>query len=221
MTRPFAVAALLCLFLLPGCEDNAWWEYRDDPYIANLARQGEPEILRHVNASGKEERQMALRLAARLAGERRQQGNRAAADHLDEIVIRRYHVEKESDVRACIVTICAPMTKGSSAMVVFLRERIAAGEYPGYAALSLASLAPRNAVVDIEPLTRHPAHEVRLQAAVALTILVDPRGFDAVAKVWRGMQGPHWPDTVDGVPLSEARTNLGIRALRSFGRPLH
>lgn len=216
-----AALALACFLSLPGCDDNMWLEYHDDPYIVNLAQQGEQEVLRHVNSMNKDERQMALRILANQAAEKRRKGYRADADRLDKIIIRRYFIEKETEVRACIVRICAPASgRGSTEMVTFLRERIAAGEFPGYAALSMASLAPREAFSDIEPLTRHPAHEVRLQAAVALTVLGDPRGYDAVIRVWRNMNGAAWPDRIDGTLLDEARKNLEMRAFRAFGRPL-
>lgn len=214
--------ALFILATLAGCYgDTMWWEYRDDPYMADMSKKGDQEVLRNINAAKKEQRQMALRILATKAGNARRQGRREAAQEMETIIIRRYFVEKEQEVRASIVRICAPSVgRGSTSMVRFLRERIAAGEFPGYAAMSLAALAPRNALEDIEPLTRHPAPEVRLQAAEALAVLRDPRGFDAVWRVWSSMKIGVWPDRIDGVPLLEARSSLEARARRSFGRPL-
>lgn len=204
-----------------GCTNTMWWEYRDDPYIADVARKGDAEVMRGVNAAKKEDRQIALRILASRVGEARRQGRRDAAEEMEAIIIRRYYIEKEPDVRACIVSICAPATgRGSTAMVKFLRERMAAGEFPGYAALSLASLAPKNVILDIEPLTRHPAPEVRLQAANALVVLGDPRGYGAVCRVWSEMQSSIWPPRIDGVTLDEARTSLAARAERVYGQPL-
>lgn len=218
---PLFLAFVLCL-PLAGCSDTAWLDYHDDPYMVNLAKQGEQEVIRHVNSAQRDERLLAVRILADMAGDKRRKGYKAEADRLDEIIVRRYRVEKETEIRACIVRVCAPSSgRGSSAMVKFLRERIAAGEFPGYAALSLASLGPRDAFSDIEPLTRHPAHEVRLQAAVALTVLGDPRGYEPTAKVWRSMDGATWPDKVDGALLADAKTNLQSRATRGFGRPLY
>ncbi|MCD8352355.1 MAG: HEAT repeat domain-containing protein [Planctomycetaceae bacterium] len=215
------IVAGLCL-LIAGCGDNMWWEYRDDPYIADLARRGDGDVMRGVNAANKNERMMALRILATRAGEARRNGRRDLAVEMEEVIIRRYRIEKEPEVRACIVSICAPATgRGSTAMVKFLRERIASGEFPGYAALSLAAIGTKHAVLDIEPLTRHPAPEVRLQAANALVVLGDPRGFGAVSKVWSEMQSSLWPPRVEGVPLDEARTGLAARAERAFGRPLN
>jgi hypothetical protein len=212
--------AALCL-AAAGCADAMWLEYRDDPYMADIAGKGDAEIMRGVNAANKNERQMALRILAARAGEARREGRRDDADEMEAVIIRRYRVEKAPEVRACIVGICAPAAgRGSAAMVAFLRERIASGEFPGYAALSLASLAPRNAILDIEPLTRHPAPEVRLQAANALVVLEDPRGYGAVCRVWSEMQSSIWPPGIDGVSLNDARNSLAARAERAFGKPL-
>ncbi len=213
-----AVAALLVF--LAGCEGPMWWDYRDDPYLAEMAKDGPNEVLRHVNSPIQEERQMALRIMADAAGDARRRGSEVEADRLDSLIIGRYAVEKETVVRACIVRICAPLVgPGSRRMPEFLLARIAAGEFPGYAAQSLALLAPRNAFLDIEPLTRHPDHSVRYQAAVALTILADPQGYAPVLRVWRGMESEHWPQEVDGEPLAQARNGLALRARRSFGQP--
>lgn len=221
--RSVACLAVLCLAIMAvGCDNNLWWEYRDDPYIANLAKKGEHEILRGLNSPNKDQRQMALRIIAAKAGEHRRQGNHVAAEALDDLILRRYVIEKEPVVRACIVRVCAPAVgRGSDAMVLFLRNRIAAGEFPGYAALSLASLAPKGAFTDIEPLTRHPSHDVRYQALIALCILADPQGYDPVNRAWQGMRQGLWPERVDGLSLDEAKSNLEMRARRGFGRPLH
>lgn len=216
------VTALFCFVLLltsAGCNNKMWWEYRDDPYIANLAKRSTPDVLRYVNSPNKNDRQMALRIVADRANEARRDGRQQQARELEEVVIRRYFIEKEQEVRACIVMLCAPAAgRGSVAMIRFLRDRIAAGEFPGYAALSLATLAPKHAVLDIEPLTRHPAPEVRLQAATALCVLGDPKGFGAVERVWAGMQKSVWPESIDGMTREEARASLEARARRSFGR---
>lgn len=214
--------AALVLFALSGCGDDIWWTYRDEPYLAGALAGDESDVLRKVNSLGREQRQIALRSVAHMAAKARGEGRAEDADRLEAVILRRYFVEKEPEVRACVVLLCAPAAgRGSARMVAFLRDRIAAGEYPGYAALSLAALAPRDAWADIEPLTRHPAPEVRLQAATALTVLRDPRGYEAVRRVWKGMDAGGWPDRVEGVPLSEARTGLEMRAQRAFGRPLH
>lgn len=219
--RRAAVLAAAALLFAAGCNNNMWWEYRDDPYIANIAKKGDQEVLRSVNASKKEERQMALRILADKAGDLRRQGRREEAADIEEIIIRRYFIEKEQEVRACIVRICAPAVgRGSSAMVRFLRDRIAAGEFPGYAALSLASLGPKDAYADIAPLTRHPAPEVRYQAAMALALLGDARGYEATVRVWRSMQHSLWPDRVEGMPLDEAQASLQARAKRGFNKEL-
>lgn len=218
--RRLLAAAVAALAMLAGCQDNMWWEYRDDPYMANIAEKGEQEVVRGINSQSKEQRMTALRVAASRAGEYRLQGDTGTARDLEEIIIRRYFVEREQEVRACIVQMCAPSVGRSGTMVRFLRERIAAGEFPGYAAISLASLGPRSAFEDIEPLTRHPAPDVRLQAATALTILADPRGYDSVLKVWKGMESTLWPDRMEGVSRREARRGLEARALRAFGKPL-
>lgn len=219
--RTWLAALLFGLPLLAaaGCgQGNLWWEYRDDPYLANLAARGDAEVMRSVNAQKKDEREMALRILATRAGEARRRGDADRAARLEETVIRRYAVEKEQEVRACIVRICAPAVgRGGSAMVRFLRQRIAMGEFPGYAAISLASLGPRNALDDIEPLTRHPAPEVRYQAATALVLLGDPGGVDAVDRVLRSMRSSAWPDPLDDIPLQQARESLESRAIRAFG----
>lgn len=219
--RTMALTLVLACLTLCGCGGYMWWDYRDDPYIADVAGRGDADVMRNVNAANRDDRQIALRIIANRAGDARRRGDRELAAELDEIVIRRYYIEKDPVVRACIVSICAPATgRGSTAMVKFLRERIAAGEFPGYAALSLASLAPKNAILDMEPLTRHPAPEVRLQAANALVILGDPRGYGAVCRVWSEMQSSIWPPRIDGVAMEDARASLAARAERVFGKPL-
>lgn len=220
--RRAPAVALLALLFAAGCENYMWWDYRDDPYVADLARQGKQEILRAVNSSNHDQRQAALRIVAYRAGDARRRGNEAEADKLEEIIVRRYTIERENEVRACIIKLCAPMVgAGAPRTIAFLRERIAAGEYPGYAAISLATLGSKEAFVDMEPLTRHPAPEIRLQAATALTILGDQRGYEPVCRVWRGMRSPPWPDRVEGAPLAVARNNLERKAERAFGGPLN
>ncbi len=222
MRRALLAIALSGTVLAAGCNDSVWRDYRDDPFLADLADRGEQDAIRDLNSLDRNQRLTALRLLAHQAGVARRSGRAAEAERMEELILRRYQVEKDQAVRAGIVRICAPAAgRGSSRMVAFLRERIAAGEFPGYAALSLAALAPRDAFADIEPLTRHPAPEVRLQAAVALTVLGDPRGFEPVARVWRGMQTPPWPDRIEGVILSEAKIGLAQRAERAFGQPLY
>ncbi len=209
------------LWTVAGCRNNLWWEYRDDPYMADVAKRGDTEVIRSVNSMNKDDRQMGLRILANRAGEFRHSGKLEEAREYEEVIVRRYFVEQEPEVRACIVRLCAPACgRGSTRMVKFLLDRIAAGEYPGYAALSLAALHPKNAFENIEPLTRHPAPEVRLQAAEALTVLGDPRGYETVSRVWRGMRKSIWPDKLDGIPLDEAKEGLEFRAERAFGKPL-
>ncbi|MCL2000736.1 MAG: hypothetical protein FWG74_04810 [Planctomycetes bacterium] len=208
--------------LAAGCNDNVWRDYRDDPFLADLAERGEQPALREINSFDQNQRLTALRLIAHQAGAARRNGRIDEAERLEGAILRRYQVEREPAVRAGIVRICAPAVgRGSSGMAAFLRERIAAGEFPGYAALSLVSLEPGGAFAYIEPLTRHPAPEVRLQAATALTTLRDPRGIEPVARVWRGMQVPPWPDRIEGAPLFEAKAGLAQRAERAFGQPLY
>ncbi len=222
MTRTITVTAcVMAAALFVGCQNTMWWEYRDDPYIADVAGKGRQEVLRNVNSSNKDERQMALRILAVQAGQLRTDGRTSEARELEDIILRRYFIEKDHGVQACIVRICAPAVgRGSTKMVVFLRDRIAAGEFPGYAALSLAYLRPKNVLEDIEPLTRHPAPEVRLQAAEALCILGDPYGYKAVVRVWKGMRPAIWPEKIEGVSLAEARAGLEQRAERGFGKRL-
>lgn len=221
MKIPFLILVASACLSLSACGGSLWPGYRDDPYAVNFAQKSTPDVLRSVNAGNRDERQTALRTIAGRAGEARRQGYLRDAQELEEIIIRRYFVEREQEVRACIVRLCAPAVgRGSSAMVRFLRDRIAAGEFPGYAALSLATLGPKNAVLDIEPLTRHPAAEVRLQAATALCVLGDPKGYGAVVRVWKSMQKSIWPERIDGVSLEEARMSLEARARRGFGKDL-
>lgn len=220
--RPAILATLIMgLFSLAGCRNYMWWDYRDAPYIAEMGKQGEQVVLSNINSIRREEREMALRLVADAAGNARRRGSNVEADRLEEIILRRYRIERDQLVRAMIIRICAPLVgKGSTYMPDFLRGRIAAGEYPGHAALALAALCPPNAFMDIEPLTRHPAPEIRYQAAIALTVLEDPHGFAAANQVWRGMAGDSWPEKVEGMPRAEARNALALRIRRAFGRPV-
>jgi hypothetical protein len=219
MTRPrgaslfLLCAALACaLALAGGCDAEA--------LSGGGSGNRGGEILRGVNAAGGEERMAALRAVSARVDARRRAGDEEGARRLEEIVIRRYFVEPEQEVRACIVLVCAPASGRSAAMVRFLRDRIASGEFSGYAALSLSAMAPRSAYSDIEPLTRHPSHEVRLQAATALTVLGDARGYESVVRVRRGMEPGLWPEAMDGVTLLDARAELDARARRAFGREL-
>jgi hypothetical protein len=216
-TFPPLLAAPL-FALLAGCYDNVLWDYRDDPYLAEMARGGVEEALRNANSVYIDTRQIALRTLAEASGRARKAGKTAAADRLADAVIRRYQVEKDPSVRACVVLLCAPaIGRGSTPMVVFLRARIASGEFAGYAAISLAHLAPRNAYRDIVPLTRHPSPGVRLQAATALAVLGDPKGRDAAVRVLWSMREPEWPAEVAGQPLPQAADSLRLRIERVFG----
>jgi hypothetical protein len=206
--------------LAPGCGEV--WPERPDNYPAvELAGRELREILREVNSQDPNKRLIALRLVSHQAGLAWRAGRKAEAIELGEAVFRRYAAERNSGIRLCIVLVCGPAlgTLGGRT-IAFLRNRIAAGEMPGYAALALAFLEPQGVFEDIEPLTRHPEPEIRLQAAEALTTLPDPRGFAAVTRVWENMTSPAWPETIRGVALPEARSALAARAARNFGRPL-
>ncbi len=220
-----ALCALLAVVIgmaLPGCTENMWWEYRDDPYIADMAKRGDQTMLSNINSPYSDTRQTALRLAATEAAKARREQRIADAERLEGIILRRYAMEKELAIRLCIIRICAPACgPGSTQMANFLRSRIAAGEFSGHAALSLAALGHRNAAIDIIPLTRHPAPEVRYQAAVALTIIADPRGISEVARIITSMNNQPWPPVVDGMPLEEARLALAKRARMTFGPAIH
>lgn len=213
------LSALLLGAFAAGCRDNIWWEYRDDPYLAAVAHEGDAEMLRNINSVYQDNRQIALRLAAQQAAKMRRSGAISEAERLENIIIRRYGVEKEQQVKLCIIRICAPACgPGSTLMVQFLRARLAAGEFPGHAALALVELHPKGVVNDIIPLTRHPAPEVRYQAAVALSVLGDPKGYPEVVRVWQSMGSPSWPPMVDGVTIDEAKIALEQRAERGFGQ---
>jgi hypothetical protein len=216
-----AWACLILAVIVSGCGDSPWRGRHDYPYAAETAERGAGKAVRDLNSRSPAERLAALRLLAYLAGEAGRRGEAEEAARLEEAIIRRYRIEKEAMVRAGIVRIYAPMAgPGDGRMAAFLRERIAAGEYPGYAALSLAALAPPGAFEDIERLTRHPDPEIRFQAAEALTALGDPRGFSSVARVWHGMREPQWPAMMGGTDLAAARGSLAARAGRVFARPL-
>jgi hypothetical protein len=59
---------------------------------------------------------------------------------------------------------------------------------------------------------------VRLQAATALTVLGEPRGFESVRRVWLGMEPGLWPEEIEGVAIRDARAGLAAQARRAFGR---
>lgn len=213
-----AVAPALLALAAGGCDGGtAGVQHRNDPYLAGIVGNGGPETLRNINASSPDQRMPALRAVSARAGTLRARGSVEQARDLEEVVLRRYFVERDPQVRACIVEVCAPSMGRSPAMVRFLRNRIAAGEFPGYAALSLAAMAPRSAYGDIEPLTRHPAPGVRLQAATALTVLGDPRGRASVDRVLGSMEPGLWPEEIQGVSRDAARSGLAERARRVFG----
>ncbi len=209
--RLFTAPLLLCLAALAGCSGG------DGAPPAGIDGTGGRESVRNINSGDPDQRMAALRAAAGRAGELRARGRVDQARDLEEIVFRRYFVEREQRVRACVVEACAPSMGRSPGAVRFLRGRIAAGEFPGPAALSLAAMAPRSAFGDIEPLTRHPDPGVRLQAAAALTVLGDRRGREAVVRVLRGMEPGLWPEELGGVSRSAAKADLEARARRAFG----
>lgn len=214
------LAIVVCL-ALAGCTENMWWEYRDDPYIADMAKRGDQSMLSNINSPYSDTRQTALRLAATEAAKARREMRHADAERLEGIILRRYAMEKEPAIKLCIIRICAPACgPGSTQMVTFLRGRIAAGEFPGHAALSLATMNHKNAAVDVIPLTRHPAPEVRYQAAVALTLIADPRGIQEVARIIHSMENQPWPAVVDGMSLEDARIALAKRARMTFGQAI-
>lgn len=216
MTRVLVALAAALLCAAVGCGNAVWFEYRDDPYLAQMARAGGPDVVRALGSMDPKDRQMALRIVADGAGNARRRGSLAEADKLEALILERYDRERDTAVRACIVRICAPLCgRGSTRMAAFLRARIAAGEFVDYAAVSLASLQAPGALADIDPLTRHPSPEVRYAAATALVVLADPAGIPSVQRVLGAMErAAGWPQTVDGVALGEARQTLQERAQR-------
>lgn len=200
------------LHFLAGCGGAPWADSR-------AAGSGVDKAMRNVNSPDAGERISACRFLAAKAGEATRRGDRDEVARLAGTIFRHYYEEKNEAARLCIIRICVPeigLADGLAA--AFLRTRVAAGEFPGHAALVLAALAPPGAFEDLEPLSRHPDPEVRLQAAEALIALMDPRGFAVVNRVWRGMRRPVWPAVVAGVEMEEARDGLAARTARCFGR---
>jgi HEAT repeat protein len=209
------MSPLFLLIIAAGCESTPWTDSR-------VSGSGVDQAMQNVNSLDTGERISACRFLAARAGEAARRGNRDEAARLAGTVFRRYQAEKDEAVRLSIVRLCAPeIGPADGATAAFLRTRMAAGEFPGHAALALASLAPPNAFEDLEPLSRHPDPEVRLQAAEALIALMDPRGFTVVNRIWRSMRRPVWPAVVAGVELEAARDGLAARTIRCFGRRPH
>ena len=207
-----AVTLFPLLHLLAGCGNAPWADSR-------LVGSGVDKAMRSVNSSDAGERIAACRFLAAKAGEAARRGDRDEAARLSAAVFRYYFTEKDEAARLCVIRICV-LEIGSvdETVAAFLRARIAAGEFPGHAALALAALAPPDAFKDLEPLSRHPDPEVRLQAAEALIALMDPRGFAVVNRIWRSMRRPVWPAMIAGVELEAARDGLAARTARCFGR---
>ena len=207
------------LFVFSGCTNTMWWDYRDDPYLAEMANSGEIGALKKINSAYPEDRQLALRILAELSSRARKAGNYQAADRMVDVIINKYHAESNAEVRYSIISLCAPIAgPGSREMLEFLQERIALGEYPGTAAISIAELRPPGAAGIILPLTRHPSHTVRYQAALALIMVADYKTFETVRKIWLSMVAPPWPETLDGMPLREARELMQVKGEQAFRR---
>lgn len=217
MNRWALIIVLSCL--ATGCRSRVLWEYRDDPYLQEYARLGEQACLQKLRSVYTDDRQVALRALAEMAAQARRQGDRQRADRLVEIILDRFQDNKDPDIRNCIVSACAPVCGvGSDNVDRFLRRRIAEGTWSHAAVLSLAALAPRDGFDLIAPLAGHPDPETRYTAALALTILRDPRGAAIVRRIVSEMVRPGWPGRIRGTPLALARKSLGARAERFWGQ---
>lgn len=209
------LAAALCLC---GCEERMLLDYRDDPYLAEYAGLDEAALALHLRSIYLDDRKLALRVLAQKSAEARLAGDAAAADRMVERIVEAYEADKNQDVRACVVALCAPVCgKGSERMLIFLRRRIAEGAWTEQAALALAASEGGRAASELLPLLHHPKPEVRYAGAVALTVCGDPSGRAPVAELLASMTpGAAWPYRLNGQSLREARRSLEARAERCF-----
>lgn len=191
------------------------WDYRDDPYLAEYMEFGEKTCIRKTNSVYTDDRQVALRCLAETADQLRRAGDTANADRLVSIIIDRYQREQDEGVRSCIIRLCAPVCgRNSQVMQAFLCRLIAEGEPE--AALSLAAAKPGNGLALLIPLTRHPKMEVRYEGAMALTVLGDQGGTEAVYIVVNQMKPHAWPSRIRQQSLIHARDTLRARADRMY-----
>ena len=118
MRRAALPLLLLSLIAAPGCPETMQRQYRDDPFLADMAADGDGEMLRNINSLYADNRRTALHLAAFRSGRARREGFVNDAARLENIIIHRYQAEKDPALRLYIVRVCAPLCgRGASAMV--------------------------------------------------------------------------------------------------------
>ena len=214
-TGVWGVIAGVALLVGCGCERRVLWEYRDDPYLQQYAAYSEEQCVRKTKSMYVDDRQLALRSLAERAAELRAAGDVQGAERIVEEIIQRYARDSTPSVQATIIAICAPVCGvGSSRMQMFLRERIAEGEWIEPALLSLAAVGPADRYQMLAPLIEHPSHEVRYHVAMALTTIGDPRAEPLLQDLLAGMDSSLWPASVAGGTLRQARERLAQRSAR-------
>ncbi|MBN2711213.1 MAG: hypothetical protein JXR97_02125 [Planctomycetes bacterium] len=201
-----------------GCESRVLLDYRDTPYLADYDLKDDDFLVRKLKSIYIDDRIIALRVIAERSARAREAGDQVRADLLAQTVLDRYVYDKNAAVKDTVISICAPICgKGSSAVEMFLRERIAEGEWAVPAAFSLASIEPKDAYGLLAPLTEHPSREIRFRAALAMTTIGDPRAHRVVRSVIADMRSGSWPEKVGEYSLGYAVRLLSARADRVWG----
>jgi len=206
-----AVSAWGCLPGLRSADDSE--------RLAAMVKDEARPALQRLEASDPAVRESACRALAVSAEHLRRLGDAETAEQYVRWIVERYDREDDAGVRYAIASLCAPVMGrgGSPETLAFLRRRLATGDLAGPAALSLADLEPPDAYDLISPLASHPLPAARADAALALTVLGDPRGRAVVREIVEEMRSPAWPRQVWGVPLAAARESLAARASQVFG----
>ncbi len=210
--------ALLALaaFLAGGCENRGrvLLPFRDSPYLAEFASQGEEACRRQAAGFYGDDRLLALRTLAQFAAAARERGEARHASELTEFILERLRRERAGEARQAALELCGPFVAADAHGQAFLRGQLAEGQV--CAARALAAGRPADGFDLLEPLCEHPSPAVRYEGALALTILGDGRGQAAVLRVLDEMNGEGWPKTVKGLPLALARQVLRARAEYAF-----
>ncbi len=180
-----------------GCKRRLWYEWRDEPYVRKVYRDGEARALARMRCFWHDDREIGARALAVIAREARAAGDEETARRLARELMDHCRREENYETRGIIIALCLREAgEGDSEVHSFLKSRLNSGEHPVAAAYSLATLRPTGAYEAISAAYEKTRdHEIRYELLGALWLLGDARAIPLLEKALAEID-TSWPPRV-------------------------
>lgn len=209
----FATCLLMLFAFCAGCERRIFYEWRDEPYINPVYKQGEAEAKRRMGSCYPNERTIGLRALSVIGREALLAGDNKKALEITELFIAAYMKEPSPQVRSVILAVCMRnVCAGNRMAELFLIRQLRGGERAS-AAWTLAAMKSSWAFVHIkDAYIREHDWGMKYEMLGSLWLLGDERGVEILQTALGQMQQPNspWPDKIHNMEKS-----MCVAALRS------